>query len=59
MNFLAIKQSLSMPLPNMAADSPKTMFRILHTPVDTEYARAGAIRAAARGHNLSHAVVGR
>ena len=43
-----LKQSLSMPLPNMAADSPKTMFRILHyPPVDTEYARAGAIRAAA------------
>lgn len=43
-----LRQSLSMPLSQMAAQSPKTMFRILHyPPVDSEYAQAGAIRAAA------------
>lgn len=43
-----LQQQLSMPLAQMAEQSPKTMFRILHyPPVDTEYAKAGAIRAAA------------
>lgn len=43
-----LQMQLSMPLPDMAKQSPKTMFRILHyPPVDSEYAKAGAIRAAA------------
>ena len=43
-----LRDSLSMPLGEMAKDSPKTMFRILHyPPVDNAFAEAGAIRAAA------------
>ncbi len=44
----ALAERLSAPLTEMAEGSPKTMFRILHyPPVDTEAAKAGAIRAAA------------
>lgn len=43
-----IRAGYSMPLADMAKESPKTMFRILHyPPVDAERAQAGAIRAAA------------
>ncbi|QGG80155.1 isopenicillin N synthase family oxygenase [Litorivicinus lipolyticus] len=44
----SVSEQFSVPLTAMAAQSPKTMFRILHyPPVDAQQARAGAIRAAA------------